>query len=90
MNTVSFPVQNMGITHTHLFHFFSLRLKTTPTSLIQKGGMLHMHLHFPIGTRPHLAQKGGGHVPEMPPMIYSLESITEIYIYQWQSTLKPR
>ena len=36
--------------------------------------MLYMHIHFPIGTRPHLAQKkgggggggGGGHVPEMP------------------------
>ena len=27
-----------------------------------------MHIHFPIGTRPHLAQnKRGGHVPEMPP-----------------------
>ena len=66
MNTVisrSFPVQNVGkhsfLTHTYLFHFFSLRPHPPQ---IQKvgGGILHMPIHFPIGPRPCLSQKGGG------------------------------
>ena len=33
------------------------------------GGILHMHIHFPMGHRPSLAKSSlkGGHVPEMPP-----------------------
>ena len=70
----AFPVQILGkhsylsyisLTQICLFHFFSLR---PSPPLIQRGGTLYIHIHFPIGTRPHLAQKGGGgHVPEMPP-----------------------
>ena len=71
----AFPVQII-IKHTFssifwppisLFHLF---LNSTPTSN-QKGGgggTLSMPIHFPIGTHPHLAKKGGGgYVPEMPP-----------------------
>ena len=67
-----FSVQILG-KHTfytffcHKFSISFLFLKTTPTSSPKGGGgTLYMHVHFPIGTRPHLAQKGG-HVPEMPP-----------------------
>ena len=63
----AFPVQILGKHTFHtfflpqisLFHFFSLR---PHPPLIQNGGgggTLYMHVHFPIGTRPHLAQKGG-------------------------------
>ena len=40
-----------------LFHLF---LNSTPTSNPKRGGTLSMPIHFPIGTRPHLAKKGGG------------------------------
>ena len=39
-----------------LFHLF---LNSTPTSNPKRGGTLSMPIHFPIGTRPHLAKKGG-------------------------------
>ena len=56
---------NIHFFYTYCTSFISLQ---PHPPLIQKwgGGMLYiMHIHFPIGTRPHLAQKGG-HVPEMP------------------------
>ena len=49
------------------FHiYFSM---TSPNSSL-KGGILHMHINFPIGPRLSLVQKGGGggHVPEMIPL----------------------
>ena len=53
---IAFPVQIVNVTYLFIIH-----------SLIQKrGDILYMHIHFPIGTRPHLTKKGG-HVPEMPP-----------------------
>ena len=53
-------------------HISFLFLKTTPISNPKGGGgggILYMHVHFPMGPRPTLAPKrgGGGHVPEMPP-----------------------
>ena len=32
------------------------------------GGTLSMPIHFPIGTRPHLAKKGGGMCLKCPPL----------------------
>ena len=45
-----------------------------------------MPIHFPIGTRPHLAKKGGGgHVPEMPPLDPPM--LAYIHICLWTKKL---
>ena len=63
LNTIISSPKEGGILlyYTHIFF-----LRATPTAN-PKGGKILMVIHFPMGTRPGLAQKerggGGGHVP---------------------------
>ena len=67
-------VKNSASPKRPYFFISFLFLMTTPTSNPKGkggGGMVYMHIHFLIGTCPHLAQKRG-HVPEMPPLDASM------------------
>ena len=69
---ISFPKHGQTcIFYAYLFISF-LFLKTTPTS-----NPIHMHIHFPIGTRPHLALKCP-HPPLDPPMFWGKFDSTKL------------
>ena len=70
MNTIISSPKEEYILHMHIIF-----LTTTPNGN-PKREIYSMHTHFPMGPRPSLAQRGGGHVPEMPPTYDTCNSNT--------------